>query len=98
MAFSVSHLNGAEPTLDNLNDLERKELSAQLKRDKNATAKGLMIAGGGGGGGGFECASPSAKVFGHFATPAINDSGLDDVMDSYISRTPKVRRYVCASN
>lgn len=27
MAFSISNLNGADPTLDNLNDMERKEFA-----------------------------------------------------------------------
>lgn len=38
MAFSVSHLGGAEPTLDNLSDLERKELAALSKVHAAAAA------------------------------------------------------------
>lgn len=38
MAFSISHLNGADPTLDNLNDLERKEF-ANFKHANDAKNK-----------------------------------------------------------
>lgn len=31
LAFSVSHLNGAEPSIDSLNEFERKELTHQKK-------------------------------------------------------------------
>lgn len=91
MAFSASHLNSDEPTLDNLNDLERKELAPKLKRDANVlvgnankmTTNNLSAP--------FQgCQSPSAKIFGHQAQPTVLHDASDDLMDSYISRTPTV--------
>lgn len=38
MAFSISNLNGADPTLDNLNEMERKEL-AQWKHVNDSKSK-----------------------------------------------------------
>lgn len=38
VAFSVNHLNGAEPTLSSLDDFERKEL-ANYKNKPNETSK-----------------------------------------------------------
>lgn len=92
MAFSASHLNSEEPTLTNLNDLERKELAAKLKRDsKQSAGMGIHKAPPIGGHSFVNVGSPSAKIFGHTASFgfAANDA-IDDVMDSYISRTPKV--------
>lgn len=37
LAFSVSHLGGAEPTLDNLAELERKELAVQTRATTTAS-------------------------------------------------------------
>lgn len=39
VAFSLTHLNGADPTLDNLNELERKEFEKNSKNANNAKNK-----------------------------------------------------------
>lgn len=90
MAFSASHLNSDEPTLDNLNDLERKELAPKLKRDSNLSGGNAHKVAGNGLGIQFQnCPSPTTKIFGR-APPTILHDASDDLMDSYISRTPTV--------
>lgn len=101
MAFSVSHLGGAEPTLDNLSDLERKELASLSKTTAAAAAAAATVAVGKSVASkvhAYESAGGSprvAKVFGRTAgngatAAALLDDGSEDFMDSYISRTPKV--------
>lgn len=74
VAFSVSHLNGADPDLQTLSDFERKELIPTKTKGKEHTAK--------------------TRASNYLPDP---DAELDedDVMDSYISRTPKV--WQCAN-
>lgn len=104
MAFSVSHLGGAEPTLDNLCDLERKELSSLSKTTAAAVAAAAAATVAVGKSvaskvQAYENAGSSpraAKVFSRSAgndasAAALQDDGSEDFMNSYISRTPKVR-------
>lgn len=72
VAFSATHLNGAEPSADTLITFERKELS---------TIKHKPIA-------------PRIHAAVNL-TDFDQDAEMedDDVMDSYICRTPKVRQH-----
>lgn len=73
VAFSVSHMNGAEPTLQTLADFERRELnSIKSKPKETATRKHTNVA------------EQDAEM---------ED---DDIMDSYICRTPKVCILKCS--
>lgn len=84
MAFSVSNLNGAEPTLDRLSEMERKELVGLLKKDNKATSTASRPHRQSNA---YGTNSPSSKVLSSFSTG--NDA--DDFMDSYIEcTTPKV--------
>lgn len=83
MAFSLSHLNGAEPTLDYLNDLERKEL-ANKKCSKTNKNDRLNV--------GHSSHSDAAnlqqlKIYG---SDLDRNEDVGDVMDSYLCNTPKV--------
>lgn len=106
MAFSVSHLGGAEPTLENLAELERKELTKETRTNattshhqQHPTVAAKVLS--------YESATtPNRKVFGSDRRQANggSDDGVDgattaatlldvvgdDLMDAYIMRTPKV--------
>lgn len=90
MAFSVSNLNGADPTLDRLSEMERKELVGLQKKEKQHVSKtggSSSTLGPHRPSNAFSANSPSSKVFSSFS--AGNES--DDFMDSYIDcTTPKV--------
>lgn len=81
MAFSVSHLSGAEPTLHNLAELERKELAALSKTSAAASkaAKALPLL--------YESAT---SVFGSSIGGVVCNEAEVDFMDSYVTKTPKV--------
>ena len=83
MAFTVSHLHGAEPSLENLNDFERKELipSKKEKAPTNVLAAAKKRA--------EDVSAVNLKVYGQSTNEGFNDDG-DNVMDSYIYNTPKV--------
>lgn len=79
MAFSVSNLQGAEPTLDYLTDMERKEL-ANAKASKGKQSDRF-------GGGQREAEMQKLKIYGTDLTTNVEDG---DFMDSYVCKTPKV--------
>lgn len=80
VAFSVNHLNGAEPTNDSLADFERKELAnhkskAKVPSNRNQPQHRNQI---------NDCEQ--------YDDVGMDDEG-DDLMDAYICNTPKVRGY-----
>lgn len=85
MAYSVSNLEGAEPTVQYLMDMERKELvprKAKQAGNKKAKPQTPLIHGYG---------SPAVRS----PMPAANleplvDDNDDEFMDSYLCNTPKV--------
>lgn len=88
MAFSLSHLNGAEPTLDYLNDLERKEL-ANKKALKSAKNDRFNVQ--------RDADIKQLRIYGSDMDRIEN---VGDVMDSYLCNTPKVSAnifYKCLS-
>lgn len=69
VAFSVNHLNGADPSLQTLADFERKDLNSTKSKPKEHAIKARV----------------SISLLDQDA-----EMEDDDVMDSYICRTPKV--------
>lgn len=89
MAFSVSHLGGAEPTLHNLAELERKELAALSKA---AASKATKVPPQHPPSAAYEATAAAGfgvSVFGSSAGGALNDDETD-FMDSYVTKTPQV--------
>uniref|UniRef100_A0A2A4ITH2 DNA polymerase alpha subunit B N-terminal domain-containing protein n=1 Tax=Heliothis virescens TaxID=7102 RepID=A0A2A4ITH2_HELVI len=76
MAFSLNHLNGAAPNLDNLDIFVRKEFSKRSANRFNATAKENGQVGTG----------TSLTVYG---APASVQSD-NEVLSNYMATTPKV--------
>lgn len=74
LAFSVSHLNGAEPSIDSLNEFERKELSHRKKSagESKGTAR----------------AQHDSSSYDHLNASEMEDG--DELMEAYISTAPKV--------
>lgn len=83
VAFSVNNLNGVEPTVNSLNDFERKELATNQINSKPSKTRS---------------SSNKRNDYDPFDDMGmdIDDDGGDDLMGSYIGATPKVSRHnVC---
>lgn len=83
VAFSVNHLNGAEPTNDSLADFERKELKqskAKVASNRNQPKHRNQI-----------------NDYEQYEDVGMDDEG-DDLMDAYICNTPKVSYYYYSRN
>lgn len=76
VAYSVSKLNGAEPSIETLEEFERKELTNyKSKRSaRNANREAHQ--------------SKNFEDFEHFN--GVADDDVDEIMDSYVCKTPKV--------
>lgn len=77
VAFSVSHLNGAEPSIESLSEFERKELIQQKKKPKESNGSRRM--------------DQDTTNFNHFDAREFEDG--DELMEAYISKTPKVSAF-----
>ncbi|XP_030035183.2 DNA polymerase alpha subunit B [Manduca sexta] len=75
MAFSLNHLNGASPDLENLDLFARKEFSKRSSSRSNASAKDTARA----------VTGTNLTVYG---TPSSNQSD-NDVLSNYMAVTPK---------
>lgn len=78
LAFSVSHLNGAEPSIESLDEFERKELLNQKKKVKESTENRRT--------------SRRLSNFDHFDSNDVEND--DELMGAYISKTPTVSRTI----
>lgn len=73
--------------MDNLKEFERKQLDTQKKNATLASAKKTPK------NSVYESNTPNVKVFGSDLLSGTDLDG-DDLMDSYISKTPQVRKYM----
>jgi hypothetical protein len=77
MAFSISHLGGADPTMDTLNDMEIKEYAIQpksvVKSDAAAIDIDIRVD-----------ETTDLKIYN------VDEDDADCVMNSYVPITPKV--------
>lgn len=73
----MNHLNGAEPTLDTLNEFERKELHNCKNKGKDVSRTNITQ-------------HRNLNDFEQFDCDDIDDADADDLMDAYICNTPKV--------
>lgn len=83
VAFSVNNLNGVEPTVNSLNEFERKELATNQINAKPSKTRS---------------SSNKRNDYDPYDDMGmdIDDDGGDDLMGSYIGTTPKVSRHnVC---
>lgn len=79
MAFTLSKLNGAEPTIDYLNDMERKEYTNK-KTVKEIPSKSRIN---------LPDMSDNLKIYNH-SSQVDETREENNLMESYMCRTPKV--------
>lgn len=73
MAFSLTSLNGADPTIDHLDEMERKQLSTMGRKSSKAQSTDI--------------GASSHSLYGNHGRENYKEN---DVLDSYICKTPKV--------